>query len=436
MEKKQVIMIVYNHFTNDSRVLKEASSLVDNGYKVRLYALWKKGLNKTETISGFEVVRLDVTPIHKRTLGYNGFLWLKNLVYGKSIFNPETTSTSGTVSAAVGKRKKMSFLKFSLSTLNKIFNYIDFYNQVVKSVSADFKEIYSVHSHDMNTLQAGYRIYKKFKCSLVYDTHELFIERDKPYETPNWYKNRQKRFEQKRIKAANKVITVSESIAVELVKRYSIEKPTIVLNAPIRRDKGKTISIKEKLELTDQKVVMYSGGFTRGRGLEYLVESIKFMPDDYRLVFLGFGKEAFVNKLNKIADLNEVTDRFYMYGPVPSGVVPSYLASADICVSPIQNVSLNNYYSFPNKVFEYIQANVPMAVSNFPELKKLVETEKIGTTFNPESPQNIANALVSFLENTEGYNQAKLNIQQCEERYHWGNEEKKLVALYQNIKNG
>lgn len=437
MSKKQVIMLVYNHFTNDSRVLKEATSLTNNGYDVTLYALWKDGLPMSEKINGFTVNRIHIKPIHKQILGEKGFSGLKRKLY-KEKKQPAkaTTKTNQAPTSKVSydaSRTKMSLFKFFVSTLNKLISYQNFYKRVFKHVKQNNNHIDNVHAHDMSTLHIGVKISRRFKAKLVYDSHELFVERDKPYVTPNWYKNFQKRFEKKRIRKANGVITVSQSIADELAQRYGIKTPTIILNAPIQRDKSQTISIKEKLGFTDEKVVMYSGGFTRGRGLEYLVASLKLLPSNYRLVFLGFGKDDFVSKLNRIASQEDVADRFFMYGPVPSQEVPAYLASADICVSPIQNVSLNNYYSFPNKVFEYIQAEVPMAVSNFPELKRLTDTEKIGTTFNPEKPENIAEAVVNFLENKELYEEAKNNLAICREKYHWGNEEKKLVELYRNL---
>ena len=437
MVKKQVVMIVYNHFVNDSRVLKEATSIVNNGYDLTLYALWKKELPRSEEMNGFTLKRVEIKPIHKKILGEKGFSGLKQKLYGSNkkqvvVSEQQSVLDNKTVSYETS-RKKMSNYKFFISTINKLLSYKSFYGEVYKKVKSEYEIVDYVHSHDMSTLHIGAKLAKKYKAKLIYDSHELFIERDKPYFTPNWYKNLQKKFEGKRIRKASAVITVSESIADELVERYSIKKPLIILNTPIKIDQKNRVSIKEKLGFTNEKVVMYSGGFTRGRGLEYLVVSLKLLPKNYRLVFLGFGKEDFVDKLTKIAQQEHVEDRFYMYGPVPSNEVPSYLSSANLCISPIQNVSLNNYYSLPNKVFEYIQAEVPLAVSSFPELQKLIEKEGIGTTFDPKSPGSIAQAITGFLEDNEAYNKAKVNLAKCKEYYHWENEEKKLIELYSNL---
>jgi hypothetical protein len=48
-------------------------------------------------------------------------------------------------------------------------------------------------------------------------------------------------------------------------------------------------------------------------------------------------------------------------------------AGADVGVIPYRNVGLNNFFTSPNKLFEYCAAGVPVAASRFPELSKVVE---------------------------------------------------------------
>ena len=42
MKKRQVLMFVWNHFTNDARVMRSCTSLDDNGYFVKLVAIQDK----------------------------------------------------------------------------------------------------------------------------------------------------------------------------------------------------------------------------------------------------------------------------------------------------------------------------------------------------------------------------------------------------------
>ena len=55
----KVANIVFNSFTNDSRVLKESLSLANNGYQVEVIAHGDKDLLNIEQKEGFQVVRLS-----------------------------------------------------------------------------------------------------------------------------------------------------------------------------------------------------------------------------------------------------------------------------------------------------------------------------------------------------------------------------------------
>lgn len=60
---KNVCMFVWNHFTNDARVLRECSSLVEAGYNVDLIAIHDRKNpqleKKEERKEGFTVIRVN-----------------------------------------------------------------------------------------------------------------------------------------------------------------------------------------------------------------------------------------------------------------------------------------------------------------------------------------------------------------------------------------
>ncbi|SVD13476.1 uncharacterized protein METZ01_LOCUS366330, partial [marine metagenome] len=61
---KSVTMLVFNNFRNDARVLREATTLVDLGLRVRVIAVFSSGQKKREVVEGVEVVRLSLEPFH------------------------------------------------------------------------------------------------------------------------------------------------------------------------------------------------------------------------------------------------------------------------------------------------------------------------------------------------------------------------------------
>ena len=77
------------------------------------------------------------------------------------------------------------------------------------------------------------------------------------------------------------VITVSESIADELMRRYPISRPTVVLNAPeLDNAETTTPGLREYLQLgEEQSLAIYVGKLARHRGLTACVRALADMAD-------------------------------------------------------------------------------------------------------------------------------------------------------------
>ena len=63
---KSVTAFVYNNCSRDARVLKEAKTLTDAGYSVKILAVLDKNTVPHQKIDGFEIYRLEKDPINVR----------------------------------------------------------------------------------------------------------------------------------------------------------------------------------------------------------------------------------------------------------------------------------------------------------------------------------------------------------------------------------
>ena len=63
-----------------------------------------------------------------------------------------------------------------------------------------------------------------------------------------------------------------------------------------------------------------------------------------------------------------------------------FTPNATIGLSLEEDIGLNYRYALPNKLFDYIQAEVPVIVADLPEMKKLVETYQVGRNFMGKKP--------------------------------------------------
>ncbi|OEF96824.1 glycosyltransferase [Desulfuribacillus alkaliarsenatis] len=324
-------------------------------------------------------------------------------------------------------------LKKTLLKFHKPFCFFDYYLRSYKLAKQYSADIY--HAHDLNTLPVAVWASRKQNAKLIYDAHEFYVERNVKTKSRSgkilltWA-------ESYMIKKAHLTITVNEALANEFSKRYKIKTPSVIMNTPSQEifiKDNKSLSLKGILNIPDDYyVLLYCGSITFNRGLENLIKSMEFLPDCY-LVFMGYGNEDYKNSLSSIAEETNVHNRFVFFGPVPSEEVTSFAASADLGVAPIENVCLSYYYCSPNKVFEYINASIPVIASDFPELSKVVNTFNIGTTFNPDSPEDIAKAVRFIFADQKRLEQMKKNTLKASKVYNWENESKKLVELYQTV---
>lgn len=438
MEGKNVVMLVYNYFENDSRVLKEAATLSQVGYTISIFTLWKKGLDKVEKIDkNTTVYRQEFLPFHKLVLGENIFEFLKKKIYKKVV--PKKTPNSQvnqSIKRDWNKKSELNSFKFFLSSANKILTFKGFYTKVKSEVKRLGINPSVIHAHDLNTLPLGRKLAKKYKSQLIYDSHELYIHRNKPYKTPGWYQKIQFNIEKKHIKKCDAVITVSQSIVNYLEETYSIATPYLIMNAPFKQKKeplSASNNLKEILGVPDSnKLLIYSGGISFNRGLDKLIQALEIIPNCH-MVFLGGGNKKFKAYLSEVAKESIVKERFHFYGPVGSHEVTSFIQSADLGIAPIENVCLSYYFCAPNKVFEYIQGGIPVVSSNFPDMERVVIGNEIGKTFNPESYEEIAQVIQGVLTDNEKFEVYKENVMKLSDTYKWENEEKKLLALYDKI---
>src|SRR5690606_40482492 len=78
--------------------------------------------------------------------------------------------------------------------------------------------------------------------------------------------------------------------------------------------------------------------------------------------------------------------------------LPSYTASADIGVQPIENTCLNHYTTDSNKLFEYVQAGLPVVASDLPEIRRVVREHDLGVLV----PEGNSVALAAALRDLVG----------------------------------
>ena len=429
----KIWMFVYNNCRHDARVLKEAKTLAESGHNVQIAALSGEGLKQVEERDGFRIIRVSRSTIsaisasdeHKpfpsqgiassirSRLAYH--LFWRPLVHTRHWIKDKVSGPLRTFLLSI--YRPLSFFQYSRRSW-----------RLIKDEPAD---VY--HCHDLNTLPLGYIAKRRHSSKLVYDAHELttelaYISR---FEKLIW-----KLLEKFLINRVNKVIVPGKHRGQYLSQKYKIAPPTVISNCPPALVPcHHNSSLIEKLGLKDNSVpiIIYQGGYSRGRGLHNLIIATSYLKNGV-VVLTGWG--ALEQELRNMVSDRGLTNRVFFTEPVPPDELVSHAASASLGVVIYQFTSLNNYYACPNKLYEYINAGLPVVSSNFPSLKEIVEGYGFGKTFDPEKPRSIAAAIKWVVSDEERYRQMKRNAVEAAKIFNWENESAKLLELYSKLSRG
>jgi glycosyltransferase involved in cell wall biosynthesis len=119
---------------------------------------------------------------------------------------------------------------------------------------------------------------------------------------------------------------------------------------------------------------------------------------------------------------------------VPLGQIIQAAASFDIGLHAIQATNPNNYYCLPNKVFEYMMAGLALAVSDLPELRRIVHGYNTGITFEPSNPEDIARQINSLLANPEQlYQMQASSLRASRDVFNFEREGEKLRQIIEDV---
>lgn len=431
MKKPKVAYIVYNDVYRDSRVLKTADSAARAGADVRLIAfggpLSHYPAGTSYRASGAEIVRLSLFPDNVPVLS-GVIAWRRRRL-------SEAAARRQSVPAAPGGARKSSWLKRLRRRIEQGLGRfvirvraVDFRRRAARAL-LDWKPDI-VHAHDANTLEVAETVHDRAGIPFVYDAHELWEMRNATRSERDRARDR-RMLDRVTSKMAGSV-TVSPGIQRWMQERYALaEMPTLVRNVPPRaeeppaRENGR---LREMAGLSaDDKVIVYVGRITSGRGLPETIDALDRLPEDIHLVLLGYGPDAFVNELRGMIARANLEDRTHFVGSVDSADVPFAIADADLSIVYTQPINLSYTFSLPNKLFESIHAGHAIVASDLPDVVALVEEHGVGETFPSGDVDALAAAIDKVLADPHAFREAS---RAAARELTWENEMARLFALY------
>jgi len=426
-------MLVANDVSIDVRVRKMAASAAKT-HSVTVLGLASGTSRSTFELDDFTVILLPVMKpksfkqrsriaagkrIRKLPFGVK----LRRLIKGtSSVSSHNQLSLSVTES---GERKEW------WEVLPETIIYENVFCDELEKISPDL-----VHAQDIHLLSAAakYKASQNLQgknCSLIYDAHEYIrglgsIEpsrRDAYAELESEYAGE-----------ADAVITVSNSIAERIKKDHNLStKPFLVLNAPSQAKiqiTESSPSVRKECGLTeDLPLMIYSGGIHISRGMGLLVASLEFLPGIH-LAMTSNRDSWYIEELKEIAGRFNAANRLHFVPYVsPEEVVP-YISTATIGVSPLPADVVNYDLALPNKLFDYMQAKLPIVSSDCHEVSELLSKFPLGETFDWQDPKALASSVESVLSRISEFGETYLKLSKELKQFTWEAQESELKSAY------
>jgi len=284
-----------------------------------------------------------------------------------------------------------------------------------------------VHAHDVNTLPTAWLAAVFSGASLVYDAHEISTSRE-GYAS---FRKLVAVVEKALMPRASGTITTTVARAKFFARAYGVERPVVLQNRPRQQQILASNRIRDELGLVRPwPIIVYQGGVQQGRGLERLARVALDVPDAY-FVFIGGGRlEASLRSI--VAELR-LEERVRFIPTVALAELPSYTASADIGVQPIENTCLNHYTTDSNKLFEYVQAGLPVVASDLPEIRRVVREHDLGLLVPPGDSAALSSALRDLVADRSKRQYYAAQSRKASVALSWESQEHDLVALYESV---
>lgn len=465
-------MLVANDVSRDSRVQKTALTASQAGYRVTVVGMSRTTQRSVEQLGAASVVRVPVPftlfKAAKRRAApqdrFSSMLWrIERLAVSRAeagqrrlalVGAPPTDTRrmrratlqggikahqlAGVVTGAVRRRwapRARQQHGSAIEARQRRAKLLDFERAYLAEVAT--MEFDLVHAHDFLVISCARSAVEiagdsERRPRLVYDAHEYVRGLS---DLPPALQRVNVAIEQENVKAADAILTVSPVLADRLQQDQALtERPGLVLNAPLASaaDETSPLSVREAAGVAEGVPLMvYGGAVKAARGIKTVVEALPLLQGVHLAIVVSTPEAGEVKDLLREAERLHCAHRVHLVPYVEHDQVINYLRTADIGVHPLLR-SGNAELAWPNKIFEYLHAQIPMVVSDMPSMSALVTQHGWGEVFPAGDRQGFAAAVRRVLERPGDY-RAALSDRTALERFSWEEQGRRLVEAYDRL---
>jgi glycosyltransferase involved in cell wall biosynthesis len=381
--RSRVTMLVRNPYTHDTRIEREAATLVGAGFSVTIVAETAPGLPLREQRDAVLIVRVPRRGPSLPGLRFIAHQW-----------------------------------------------------RLQRALERTRPDI--LHAHDTDALQSAGPVGARLGIPVVFDSHELWLGRSARGRGFLYHRLAQAYYgwiERRYLPAAAAVMVANPPVAAILRQRYGLARVHEVPNYPVERgpvERRELRSLPGGEAIPDgAPIVLYVGGIAMQRGIEQLVDAMVAVPQAH-LVFLGGG--GLEPEIRRRVAERDLADRAHFLGMVPSADVVPFAASATVGIVSTMPTDQNNELALPNKIFQYMAASVPVVASDFPQIREVIDASACGVVYDPTDVSALAAAIRGYTEDPVRAEREGANGRRAvTERYYWDISAERILEVYRRV---
>ncbi len=374
MADLRVLICRSNPIAPDPRVMKEAQTLVEAGYQVKILGWDRTAELPVRAIEG--AIQLHRLPIRA-----------------------EFASGIGNLPA---------LLRWQVGLLVWLLRHRD--------------EFDLVHACDFDTVLPA-QVWKRLVDGrLIYDIFDFYA--DHLRNTPAWIKRMIRRIDLWAVEQADAVILVDDSRKAQIATTRP-RRCAVIYNSP-----QDAPSVPESFgdRQTDGLHISYVGLLQVERGIMELLEVVKRQPG-WTLSLAGYGGDQDI-----ILRTVEGMPNVEWHGRIPYDQSLKLNAAADVLIATYDPIIPNHRFSSPNKIFEAMMLGKPIIVAENTNTDRIINESRSGLVVPYGDPDALENALMRLQQEPVLRAQLGENGRQAyEETYGWEIMAQRLVNLYRDV---
>ncbi len=181
--------------------------------------------------------------------------------------------------------------------------------------------------------------------------------------------------------------------------------------------------------------ILYLGHLYPQKGVDILIEALKYIPDR-KLLIVGGNTREDMSRIKNLSLHLGVDKQVIFVGCVSHSDIGKYFNGAGVSVIPIMNTIGQRLFTSPMKLFEYMSAKIPIVASDFPSMREILENGKTAVLVEPENPQALAEGIEKVLADRDFAKRIAEEAYKKMQDFTWEKRAERIVNFIENtVKN-